>query len=226
MTVFRWLPYLLALFAITSHTFADSPLELTLVSPFQDTAEENGITTAKPLLIMPCKGASKPIYPGDGDAFLVFKNVSHAPVQISLRNPASVWLTFSTPNGTVVANKWLPMKYAVHWTIPACHGQYIYTLNPGENRICAINLFQISKLVDDPIDWLAAYSTSQVSIECTLHLYSDERSLKIESGWLPIAVHEPDSHNLGKIPKGSSLEAVPSPKPGYPPDFVVHPPGQ
>jgi hypothetical protein len=209
-----------------SRVNADSPLELTLVAPFQDTVEDKGVTTTKPLLIMPCRGATKPTYPGDGDAFLVFRNVSRGPIQLSLRNPVPVSLTFFTPSGTVLANKWLPMKYIVSWTIPACHGQYIYTLKPGEIRVCPINLFQIARLADDPLDWMAVYSTSRVSIKCTLHLYDDERALNVNSGWLPIAVHEPDTDDLGTVPKGSSVEAVPSSNAGYPPNFVAHPPGR
>jgi hypothetical protein len=215
MTIFRLIPFLVATLATISHATADGPLELILIAPFQDTAEDNGVTTSKPLLIMPCKGVTKPTHPGDGDAFLVFRNVSHVPVQLSLRDPAPVSLTFFTPNGTVVAKKWLPRKYTVRWMIPACDGQYIYTLKPGEIRVCPINLFQIPRLVDDPLDWMAVYSTSRVLIECILHLYLDEHVLNVNSGWLPIAVHEPNTDTLGTVPQGSAVEAVPSSKTGY-----------
>jgi hypothetical protein len=199
MTLFRLIPFLVATLATISHATADGPLERTLIAPFQDTAEDNGVTTSKPLLIMPCKGATKPTHPGDGDAFLVFRNVSHVPVQLSLRDPAPVSLTFFTPNGTVVAKKWLPRKYTVRWMI----------------RVCPINLFQIPRLVDDPLDWMAVYSTSRVLIECILHLYLDEHVLNVNSGWLPIAVHEPNTDTLGTVPQGSAVEAVPSSKTGY-----------
>jgi hypothetical protein len=202
-------------------------LEVKLIAPFQNTVEENGVTTTTPLLVMPCKGATKPQHPGEGDLFIVLKNISKRSLNISMREATPVNLNFSTPTGTVVANKWLPKEYAVHYSLPKCPGliQYIYTLKPGEIHIYPINLFLAPKLVNQPLDWMAVCGTNKMKIECTVQ-YDDDNSRHIlQSGWIPIAVREPEPDPHDTVPEGSAVEAVPSPHPGEPPVYVIHPKG-
>ncbi len=88
-------------------------LDVTLLAPLQGGETVNGVTTIEPLLIMPCKGATKPVHTGDGDFFIVFKNISKRTIAV-VNKAAPVTLTFSTPTGTDLGKKWLPKEYVVH----------------------------------------------------------------------------------------------------------------
>ena len=201
--------------------------ELGLNSPFQWGMEENGVTTITPLIIMPCKGATKAFHPGEGDIYLVLKNVSSHSITVSMRDDVPVALTFFTPNGQAVGNKWLSLAYTIQATLPKnpSYMPFVYTLAPHETHIYRINLFQVHSLVDKPLDWMAVYSTTKVKVACSLRYVDDETlAHEIHTGWIPVTVHNPETDTHEDVPEGSTVEAIPSAQPGEPPQLRVYKP--
>jgi hypothetical protein len=200
---------------VVSAPAAASDFSLTLSSPFQSGVEKNGVKTVTPLLIMPCKGSTRPQHPQEGDAYLIVKNITSHSITISMRNDVPVTLTFVTPCGEDIGNKWRPLAYIVHATLPKNPGymQFVYTLRPQESRIYTLNLFQIESLVDKPLDWISVYSTDKVKIACTFHYDDDNEKAphEVRTGWIPVTVHEPEADHDEKVPQGTSIEAVPYP---------------
>jgi hypothetical protein len=206
---------------------AAGDFELSVGSPFQWGVEENGVTTITPLIIMPCKGATQSQHPGEGDIYLILKNVSAHAITISMRDDVPVSLTFFTPCGEVAGKKWQPLTYSIPVLLPKNPGfiPFVFTLQPGEFHIYALNLFHIRALVNNPLDWMAVYSTNKIKITCTLrYVDNEEIPHDIHSSWIPVTVQEPVPDRNEDIPEGSTVEATPSSHPGEPPQFRVHTP--
>jgi hypothetical protein len=221
----------LAILALTSFSMAASEIHLSVLSPFQsqemkDSAAGLIVTRLMPLFVMPCKGATKPLHPQEGDVYLVFENVSRRAIDLSLRDSAPVTLTFYTPTGIEQGKKWIALEYSGKTELPANPGLVGmgYELAPGGIRVVVLNLFKIPGIGDRARDWMAVYGTNRMKVECTLRWGDSESPHDLSTGWFPVAVKEPEADPSPAVPKGSDAESVPSIHPGEPPVVIFHSP--